>query len=309
MPREDDIRRIVAGGRSRGLPDDQIRSLVQRYDQRQQPQATDPPAAATAGMMAQSTVAGDPVPPSRDGGFSKLMSGALSELAGTTPRREGVRWGTMRPDLAEALDGAEVMGSPMMPLAAGGLKVARSVPRATSYGFDRLIKRPLVRSQTRAAQNMQAASEAAKDVPVRTGGMTQPIARAKELQGTGSRMPRVVTQLQTRINQAAEGNLSFREAADFVSSMSRMSVNERNALNPQMHRQVIAIRDAVRQALTESAETVGKGAQYTRGVSEYARAARAAERWEKLKPAIVTNLRRIGYGALGYKGIQSLSGE
>lgn len=35
MPREDDIRKIVTGGRARGLSDDQIRSLVARYDARQ----------------------------------------------------------------------------------------------------------------------------------------------------------------------------------------------------------------------------------------------------------------------------------
>src|SRR3990167_10812857 len=105
-------------------------------------QSSPPPAAATREMLPQSTEAGDPAPPPRDGGFSKLLSGALSELGGTTPRREGVRFGQLRPDINEALEGAEVMGSPLMPMAAGGLKVAHSVPRATSYGFDRLIMRP-----------------------------------------------------------------------------------------------------------------------------------------------------------------------
>lgn len=36
MPREDDIRTIVTGARARGMTDDQIRILVQRYDERQQ---------------------------------------------------------------------------------------------------------------------------------------------------------------------------------------------------------------------------------------------------------------------------------
>lgn len=35
MPRQDDVRKIVLGGRARGLSDDQIRGLVQRYDARQ----------------------------------------------------------------------------------------------------------------------------------------------------------------------------------------------------------------------------------------------------------------------------------
>lgn len=43
MAREDDIRKIVTGGRARGLGDDQIRALVTRYDQRA---AEQPPAVA-----------------------------------------------------------------------------------------------------------------------------------------------------------------------------------------------------------------------------------------------------------------------
>lgn len=44
MPRADDVRRIVSGGRQRGLSDDQIRALVARYDQRQAPEPAQAPA-------------------------------------------------------------------------------------------------------------------------------------------------------------------------------------------------------------------------------------------------------------------------
>jgi hypothetical protein len=68
MPdRAADVTRIVQGGRERGLSEDQIRSLVARYDERLA-QAGTPPAAATAGMTPQSTVEGDPEPP----GFTSI---------------------------------------------------------------------------------------------------------------------------------------------------------------------------------------------------------------------------------------------
>lgn len=55
MAREDDIRKIVAGGRSRGLSDDQIRALVARYDERTAdvtpPQAPAAPSAPAGGML------------------------------------------------------------------------------------------------------------------------------------------------------------------------------------------------------------------------------------------------------------------
>lgn len=57
MPREDDVRRIVQGGRTRGLSDDQIRSLVARYDERQAetvaPVASHETAAPAGGVLSQ----------------------------------------------------------------------------------------------------------------------------------------------------------------------------------------------------------------------------------------------------------------
>lgn len=61
-----DVTAIVNGGRARGLSDDQIRALVARYDERTQSQP--PPAAATAGMLPQSTAEGDPAEP----GFTSI---------------------------------------------------------------------------------------------------------------------------------------------------------------------------------------------------------------------------------------------
>ncbi|MPZ20126.1 MAG: hypothetical protein GEV06_19745 [Luteitalea sp.] len=84
MPREDDIRRIVSGARAKGLGDDQIRALVARYDERQQP--TQLPADATAGMMPQSTMAGDPQPaePTTGDNIRDVLKWGGNVIAGMT---------------------------------------------------------------------------------------------------------------------------------------------------------------------------------------------------------------------------------
>lgn len=105
MPqREDDVRRIVAGGRARNLSDDQIRALVSRYDARAQPQATPPPDSATRGMMQQSTVAGDP-PSARDVAVEKAQQFALG-APGSIPLVGGgglIRAGQATPGVVTSL--------------------------------------------------------------------------------------------------------------------------------------------------------------------------------------------------------------
>lgn len=69
MAREDDVRKIVAGGRAKGLSDDQIRALVQRYDARQQ--APSVPSTPQAGGMLPTA-----------GGFLGSLAGTVGGVPG-----------------------------------------------------------------------------------------------------------------------------------------------------------------------------------------------------------------------------------
>lgn len=229
-------------------------------------QATPLPPSATIGMLAPSTVEGDPQ--SAPGG-----------------------WNPQHAELGRRVTEAPMMAEPLMP----------NITKVPG-----IVARGLGISKVRAGQNMQAAAEAAKEVPVATGAVSTVGARAKELQATGSRLPRVVTQFMKRVEDGSD--LSFREAQDFVSNMSRMSANEFNSLNPQMHRQVTQMAQTLRQALTEAAGTVGKGEQYARGVSEYAKAARFAKLWEeKYRPAIWKTTKTAAKWATGGAGLYGAS--
>lgn len=188
-----------------------------------------------------------------------------------------------------AMQGAEL---------AGGVKAATKVPG--------IVARGLGISKVRAGQNIADAANAAKGVPVtKVADIKTAGARAQQLQAAGGRMPRAATRLIAQIEKNNE--LTFQEAQDFASNLSRLSANEFNSLNPQMQRQIAEMTKALRTAITDAAETVGKGDQYAKGVSEYAKAARAAERWEKAKPALIKTLKGLAYAGAagaGYSGLR-----
>jgi hypothetical protein len=200
--------------------------------------------------------------------------------------------------------GVEAVENPKTALATAAIPVAgRMLPKVVEP-----MRRVAGISKVRAGQNMQEVAHAAQNIPVQTGRIGPTIARAQELQGTGSRMPRVVTQLSRRVADRPDGALNFREGSDFASSMSRMSVNERNTLNPQMHRQVGEISRALRNELTDAAEQVGRGAQYSRGVREYARASAVDEFAEKAKKNLLKALLGAGPAAGIGAGVYHLLG-
>jgi methyl-accepting chemotaxis protein len=121
---------------------------------------------------------------------------------------------------------------------------------------------------------MQAALEAGKDVRVPMQSVTPHVERGLELATRGGQRSKVLHDMNKVVKNASDGNLSTREAQDFVSNASRMSANEFNKLSGPIQRQVAEVSKALRQALTESLDEVGKGEQYAKGVREYARGAK-----------------------------------
>lgn len=144
-----------------------------------------------------------------------------------------------------------------------------------------LVAKGLGISKARAAANLDDAAAAAKGVAVNTADTFAAGARAQELKAAGGRMPLAARLFMKRIGDVDAPDLTFEEARDFYSNLSRLSANEANALNPVMQRQIGAMKQALHEALTEAADTVGKGDQYAAGIREYSRSAKAAKgaRW------------------------------
>lgn len=226
----------------------EARAAIGAFASSPQTPATPPPAAATAGMIDQSTMQGDPKRP--DTFFGREV----------------------RPDVSDAVDGKEVLqGVPMLwspgaPTAA--LAAAKKVPG--------IMARGLGISKARAGANIQGAVEAAKGVAVNAEAPGEVGLGILESKGIET-IPRVVESFMRRITDPAKGELAVEEARRYYSAMSRLSTNDFNRLTPAMQRQVGAMSRALGDALTGAMDTVGKGAQYTSGMKEYARASTAAK--------------------------------
>lgn len=173
-------------------------------------------------------------------------------------------------------------------IAAATPSIIKAIPKVPG-----VLARTLGISAERAGQSIQSATAAAKGVPLNVEAVGREGLRAVELQAAGGSMPRVASRLMQRITDPKAADLTFEEARDFYSNLSRMSANEFNSVNPTMQRQLGAMRNALHQALVDAAETVGKGEQYAQGISEYAKAGRAAAQWDKVKPAAMRTLREL----------------
>lgn len=259
-------------------------------------QATAPPAAATRGMTPPSTMQ-EPSQPAA----GEMSNEAWAALPTGEKARQALQWGGKVIAGMTGMGGAgrEAVDNPKttLTLAAVGpavKQIGALAPRAAEG-----VRRIGGISKIRAGANIQAAEQAAGDVPLNVEKVGAEGLRAVELQQAGGRMPRVVSQLMQRITSPGAAELTFKEARDFYSNLSRLSANEFGSVNPTMQRQLGAMRAALHDSLVGAADTVGKGEQYAKGMSEYAKASRAAARWNDAKPG----LKKALWAALGTAGL------
>lgn len=132
----------------------------------------------------------------------------------------------------------------------------------------------LVPSAARAGANFQATMGAAEHLPINTEGAGQVALRIQDLAQRGGSMPQAVRQFLARITDPDQGQLTFGEARDFASNISRLSANETQRLTPVIAREVANMRVALNQSLAQTAGQAGKGAEYAQAMTEYAKAMR-----------------------------------
>lgn len=178
----------------------------------------------------------------------------------------------------------------LAPVGVGVVKAAKAVPG--------MVARGLGISGVRAAENLASAANAAKNVALDVNGPGTAALRVTELGERGASVPRVVQNFMRRVTDPAKGPLTFEEARDYYSNISRLSADEYGRLNPVVKRAVGAMRESLQQSLTEAAGKVGKAEQYTAGIDEYRRAAKAKELASALTPSAGTVIKYGGGGAL-----------
>ncbi len=124
----------------------------------------------------------------------------------------------------------------------------------------------------KAGQKFQQVMGAAKDVPINVNGPGEVALRISQLAERGASMPLPVSKFLRRVTDPAKAEMTYQEARDFASNISRLSANEYSKLSPVVAREVATMRVALNEAVAQAAQKAGKGAEYKAAMREYAQA-------------------------------------
>jgi hypothetical protein len=135
-----------------------------------------------------------------------------------------------------------------------------------------------------------------------TDAMSEAASRAKELSDAGAKgMPRVISKFVARVTDPDKPPITWQEARDFYSNVSRLSANEYQNMNPQMAAQVGKFAGAFDDTLRAAATTAGKGDQYSQAMQLY----RTSKVWQKFGSNIWQGVK----SALPYAGGAAIGAE
>lgn len=164
--------------------------------------------------------------------------------------------------------------------------------------------KPLLPSMERAGATIGRVTQKAKNVPVNMTEAGNKTMRAMELTERGSSKIKPVTDLFKRLVDPNKGDMTFEEARDFYSSITKLSARDISRLNGPMRKAVVEIRNTFNEAMGEAAGQVGQKETYKSAMKEYARAARLHNLTEKLKKYALPA--GVGVGVAHY-GIDKVS--
>ena len=140
---------------------------------------------------------------------------------------------------------------------------------------------------------------AAKDVPIDVSAPGNVALRIYELAERGASMPKSVRDFLKRVTDPEKATLTYSEARDFASNISRLSANEMGRLTPVVANEVHKLRLALNKSVEVAARQAGKGDDYLAAMREYARAMKVRGAAEKTKDAIINKLIPGGIAVYG----------
>ena len=199
------------------------------------------------------------------------VSGAVDRLYG--------QQGLSERAFAEADTALEATNTPQM--VGKGLEFAAEMALPIAKGVQAMP------TTAKAGAKFQRVMSAAKDVPVDMAKPGDAALRIHELAERGASMPQVVRKLLRRTTDPNQGPMTYEEARDFLSNISRLSADEAQRLTPVIKRQVAQLRSALDEAVEHAAGTVGKGQEYRSAMTEYRRASQIRSAAGKAKNVAV----------------------
>lgn len=129
-----------------------------------------------------------------------------------------------------------------------------------------------VPTTAKAGAKFQEVMGAAKNIAVDTNAPGDVALRIQQLADRSASMPMVVRKFLNRVTDPAKAEMTYEEARDFASNISRLSANEYQRLSPVVAREVANLRVTLNKAVGDAAGKAGKGKEYADAMREYARA-------------------------------------
>ncbi len=141
-------------------------------------------------------------------------------------------------------------------------------------------------SAKRAGTALEEIKAKAGTIPVNTTAAEDVVARAKELQATGSTMPTVLSKFEARTTgpkALSNPDVPYSESFDFASNAKKLSAADKLAANPPMAAQIDRFAKALQTANREAAESVGMGDKFDAAMKEYRQAMQMRNAADMLK--------------------------
>jgi hypothetical protein len=142
--------------------------------------------------------------------------------------------------------------------------------------------------------------------PVDMGPPGNVALRIDELAKRGGSMPKAARDLIKRTTDPEMGDVTFNEARDFYSNISRLSARDYKRLTPVVQREIGNLREAMNKVIEAAAKRGGQDQAYREAMREYAVASKIANISRNLGDvALKAGATAAGAGALygGYKAV------
>lgn len=129
----------------------------------------------------------------------------------------------------------------------------------------------------RASEKFKEVMGAARDIPIETKAVGDVALRIQELAERGGAMPMAVRKLLNRMTDPNKAAMTYEEARDFASNISRLSADDYKRLTPVVRREVATLSAELNLANAQAARQAGKMTEYKSAMREYAQAMRLKE--------------------------------
>jgi hypothetical protein len=243
------------------------------------------------------------------GMVEKLAPGLLAAPVMAGPGAMGALGAILAGGTTGGLQGLAETGTPQgaatgTAVGAGSAGLFRALP---------MLKNLPANLRGSAGELFNTAKAAAGSNPVATEAAGQTALGALNKQAVGRTIPRTLSRFAQRVTNPDAGDLTYDEARDFYSAMSEMSANEKAAYTPSVKRLLSQTKNALGDAIQQTADNAGVGKEYAEGMSKYAMGSRLQETWDTVwaatkKDVIPWILRGVGAGA-GYDVYRTVKGK